>query len=320
MSFLRRGKHNARALKDAVQEAEHEIERTPADPKGPRKVVQLALEEIETRPVLFQPREFSFGLKDVDRDNVNKLMRQIGIGGELDPVLVVRLGGTWVCVDGHHRLAAYKKKKWDQAISCEWFSGTVREAVDESVRRNAKISLEIAQADRFEAAWKRVLLSWGSKAQIVKLCGVSEGVVAMMRRVKTKYGEADTFSKEFKKRLGGNLQESTWSNARMAYLNVEPREADAQAQAAKLARNIRARLTNKLSLDPDITARALALYDPELPKPLLEALRNLRGPTEEDVEQGGVDELPELQGDMHEREELERQARDLGQQQRAIAS
>jgi Recombinase/ParB-like nuclease domain len=50
--------------------------------------------------------------------------RRIGIDGELDPVLVIRLGKEWVCVDGHHRIAAYRLRKHKKPIRCEWFTGS----------------------------------------------------------------------------------------------------------------------------------------------------------------------------------------------------
>jgi Recombinase len=82
--------------------------------------------------------------------------RRIGIDGELDPVLVIRLGKEWVCVDGHHRIAAYPLRKHKKPIRCEWFTGTPTEAVDESMRRNKKDTLPVPPADRREEAWRRV--------------------------------------------------------------------------------------------------------------------------------------------------------------------
>jgi ParB/Sulfiredoxin domain len=122
------------------------------NPKGQEAFTELLPGEIVLRPELFQPREFSFGLRQTDPDHVKKLARAIGIQGELDPVLVIKLGKRFVCVDGHHRLEAYKKEKWTKPIKCEWFGGSLREAVDESMARNAKDRLNVPQADRLEAA------------------------------------------------------------------------------------------------------------------------------------------------------------------------
>src|SRR5262245_13543196 len=78
--------------------------------RSKRKYVSLRTSEIKERLELFQPREFGYGTRSVDPDWVKELARRIGIHGELDPVLVIRLGKEWVCVDGHHRIAAYRAR------------------------------------------------------------------------------------------------------------------------------------------------------------------------------------------------------------------
>src|SRR5262249_39191583 len=135
--------------------------------------------------------------------------------------------------------------------------------------RNKKIRLNVPQADRLEEAWKRVLLGGWSKAEIVTLCGVGEGSVAFMRRVVARSQEADKFASEFKRRLGSPLTEASWAQVRMTYNGLEPREINKEMDAAKLAKRINSRLTNLLSRDPEVTARALELYDPELPEQLM---------------------------------------------------
>lgn len=44
-----------------------------------------------------------------------------------------------IVVDGHHRLAAYQKAKHAGTISCQWFAGNARAAMDASVHRNEKV-------------------------------------------------------------------------------------------------------------------------------------------------------------------------------------
>ena len=106
--------------------------------------------------------------------------------GELD-------GHEWVVVDGHHRIAAYLKCKWPSTIKCEWFAGTVREAADESLRRNEIIHLEVQQGDKWEEAWKRVLLGFGAaKRKSMTLTGASDGLVARMRRAQNWHHEQAT--------------------------------------------------------------------------------------------------------------------------------
>jgi hypothetical protein len=73
--------------------------------------------------------------------------------------------------------------------------------------------------------------------------------------------------------------EKSRSLTRLAYLELEPAKIDIEARAGSLARSIRSRLQGKLSQDPEVTARALAIYDPELPQPLMAPLRADRART-----------------------------------------
>jgi hypothetical protein len=233
--------------------AERELKRPPG---GKRQTVGILPKQIKTRPELFQPRGFY----------------------TRDPPLVVKLGGDWVCVDGHHRVAAYLKQPkggWRATIACQWFAGTAREAVDESVRRNDVVKLEMRRSDQWEAAWQRVVLGWGSKKQICRLTGASDGLVAQMRRVVAAHASKDAFGREFRKKLP-SIKDATWSLARASHLNLSPAEFDERKAAAKLARELQNRLHGKLSENKKITAMALALYDPALPEPLASELRRVK--------------------------------------------
>lgn len=264
---MRKPATSAKELSEAVDKAERQHKR----PARAGASVELLPSEIQMRPELFQPREFVAGLRTTDKEHVKKLARSVSIQGELDPIIVIKLGNKFVCIDGHHRVEAYKSAKWSKAIKCEWFGGTVREAVDESIRRNAKDRLNVQTADRLEAAWRRVLLGWGSKAEIVRLCNVGEGTVAHMRRVLEHWRKQDTLGREFRRNLGFDLYETSWSQAKLAWLGVGAREIDDELEAQQLARRMRSRLTDLLSRNPVVTARALMLYDPELPKGIAEA-------------------------------------------------
>ena len=257
---------------------------------------------------MFQVREFTYGHKDTDLDYVKKLERTIGIAGELDPPVVIKIDGTWICVDGHHRIAAYNRGEWRDPIKCFWFGGTVREAVDEAIRLNSKDRLNVSQQDRTEAAWKLVLLGKHSKAEIVKLCHVADGTVAGMRRIQKLYEtkndiEAKLFRERFKESLGAatasSLYDAKWSSVRLVYAGVEPKEIDAEERAAKLARRLNSRMTNLLSRDPRVTARALEMYNPELPRALMDVWEEtLKDPRLQETEEADDTRttLPDAQG------------------------
>jgi ParB-like chromosome segregation protein Spo0J len=238
------------------------------------KNVHLRVAEIETLPAIFQPREVGLGNREgkTDKRYVGRLQQRMSNVGELDPVTVIKLGEAWVIVDGHHRLEAYRKKKWEKPIRCKWFEGSVREAMDASMRRNVALKLEMSLADRQEEAWKRVLMGGWTREQIRKTCSVGPKLITLMKKVVTRYRDKKDRRKrtrEFRKEVG-ILKESSWRNARLAYINAEaPQARTLEERAQTLARLMRERLTNKLSEDPEVTARAVAIYDRGLPKRLI---------------------------------------------------
>lgn len=275
-----------KTVEEALDRAEHELSRATT------VTVLLTPAEITTRPELFQPRA-SARTDALDPGHVRKLAKRIENKGELDPPLVIKIGKKWVCVDGHHRIAAYLKQPnggWKGTIRCDWFPGTVREAVDESLRRNEVVKLEMKPEDRFESAWQRVVLEWGSKRDIKRLTGVSDGLIGEMRRIKTAYELKDEFGREFRKKLGRPLTDASWSLARNAYLNISPAEYDEKKEAAKLAKYLTNRMEGRLSKNPRITALALAIYDPTLPEPLASELRKVNNGRE--AEEAGDDIRP----------------------------
>jgi hypothetical protein len=156
-------RRTAQALKEQMKIAERQrsAKGRPAD-----GIVHIKPTSIKTRPELFQMREFSYGLRNVDNDHVKKLERAIGTAGELDPPVVIKLGSEWVCVDGHHRIEAYKRSAGGKQIKCEWFGGTVREAVDESMRLNGKDRLNVPQRDRWNLRGSACFWTWAAKRRL----------------------------------------------------------------------------------------------------------------------------------------------------------
>jgi hypothetical protein len=175
------------------------------------------------------------------------------------------------------------------------------ESADESLRRNEKTHLEIDQGDKAEEAWKRTLLGWGSKAQVVGLTGCGEGTVAKMRRVIKWHQDQVTgkhrtpMGEKLYSALGADLRVHPWNKVNGVTLDLTPKEWDMNDAAAKLAKNLYTRMTDKLSEDPEVTARALWLYDRDMCPKLIEALRErLRSDAEEErdlADQAAYEEL-----------------------------
>src|SRR5262245_5856050 len=170
-----------------------------------------------------------------------------------------------------------------------------REAADASLQRNNIIKKNIPQPDRMEEAWKRVLLGWGSKAQIVRACGVSDGTVATMRRAvrlaqlpdreHEDFSDAEAFRQRLREWGIGNsstlkvddtpeeaidyLKTLTWCVVGRVYKGVTKKEFDADEAAMRLVKWIDNRVGQTLSKDYEITARALKILDPALPPQLM---------------------------------------------------
>lgn len=160
--------------------------RTEALGGGPKERPNaLPISAIGRLPELFQPRRTK-----EDERHIGELARALRSTGKLDPVLVMYVGATPYLIDGHHRLAAYEAEEIAGPIPVDYFRGSLEEAILEAGRQNTKAKLPMSTFERQNFAWRLVLLGEYSKKQTVEAAGVSDGQVAIMRRVKLKLGEA----------------------------------------------------------------------------------------------------------------------------------
>ena len=154
------------------------------------------------------------------------------------------------------------------------------------MHRNEKVHLPIDQGDKHETAWTRTLLDWNgkdwssSKQQIVKLTGCGEGTVAEMRRVVRVHHNYGTgadkkhpMGERLYTRLGPDLSRHPWSKVNRVRLDLSSEQETKADAAAKLARQLNSRMPILRTTDPEITARALWLYDRDLCPKLAEALQ-----------------------------------------------
>ncbi|TPK80394.1 hypothetical protein FJ527_01050 [Mesorhizobium sp. B2-4-18] len=159
----------------------------------PQRPDTLPLAAIRTAPGLFQAREGNAKEGDVDAGHVQALVRALeakpSSARTLDPVTVFAVGGDAYCIDGHHRLGAYRAFKVTPSIPVEWFQGSLEEAITEAIERNQKAKLPMKPMERMEGAWTLVLMGAHSKARIATTAGVSERTVANMRSLLRSYRE-----------------------------------------------------------------------------------------------------------------------------------
>jgi hypothetical protein len=272
MKPYRGGFATAAQSQEALLRAERQLVRPS---KEQERKVFLRPSELETLPALFQPREIALGRRATNKRHVERLQRRMKIEPELDPITVIKLRNRWVVVDGHHRLDAYQKERREGTIECEWFDGTVREAMDTAARDNAKLRLEMSKEDRYEMAWKRVLIGGWTTQEIRNATKVGKSMLTHMRRVldryKNKREHRDTAAKEMRRAVDavGGIMKCGWTQANLAFNNVTPKQRTKEEKAQTLKRLLRERLTTKLSEDPEVTALALLYYDEELPRQLI---------------------------------------------------
>jgi ParB-like chromosome segregation protein Spo0J len=169
----------------------------------------LPATKLKTLPALFQPREGMSSTGATSEDHVNDLVQQLRNKPVdrrvLDPIIVYGAGSRFYVVDGHHRLAAYRKAGVDGLVPVKFFEGTPEEAVGVAIAENAKIRLNMTREDKNEAAWRMVVMDRISakrltKDQIAEQSGVSPRSVARMRdlydRLQAVHGRTCDFSGE----------------------------------------------------------------------------------------------------------------------------
>ena len=264
----------------AIKEAE-KVYATAEKPQEPGQAVRIKPSDVFTDTSVFQPREFSYGGREVDGKHVRKLATAISNTGELDPIAVVKLWrGQWYVVDGHHRLAAYQQLKWKDPLKCVWLGGArLRNVLAEALKANVKTSLPLDNTTRQNAAWRYTLLGGMSKAEIARACNISESQVANMRRVEKAFKEPGPTRDRLRRRFPGGPTDADWLTALLTFNDMPEKAVDLEERAQRLARSLSSRMSDTLSKDLTVAARALAIYSSELVdhirKVPLEALASL---------------------------------------------
>ncbi|MBC2731430.1 ParB/RepB/Spo0J family partition protein [Thiobacillus sp.] len=209
-------------------------------------------------------------------------------GEALGRLLVYWVGDGWVCVDGHHRLAAYQQRGLED-VPVEVFTGELHEAVKQALLRNTEDKLPVEERERAAAAWGLVTTWPGaySKSEIAEMAGVSTSAVGNMRRV---------FEQLIAERPHLDLSSLTWRQAREFAKGNEAQSCeDEDAQIAAIRDKLIRACGPTLSKRPDLLARALGEIDEDLPGALRDAIAAMEaegadGDTEEAT--AGTQRLP----------------------------
>lgn len=231
----------------------------------------LPLSELEVVTSVLQPR--SIGDMASSEAHIRTLMDAAMNEHKnlLDPLCIWWSGQRWLIVDGHHRLEAYRRLqsngKGASVVPVEVFVGTLKQAIIEATKRNAKDKLPMTKDDKSNRAWQLVMIgSEFSKREIAKVCAVATSTVGRMRakleEIKAEYPE--TWSEE--------IDGLTWREVQSLDDIREYDDGWQEQQAKEWAKRLAKTFGNKPATQPQLFARALELYSPHLMEGLTEWL------------------------------------------------
>ncbi|QOJ34413.1 MAG: ParB N-terminal domain-containing protein [Nitrospira sp.] len=217
---------------------------------------RLPIHDVRTVEALFQPRQLEEGTAQSGQ-HLEELKRALQARSRLDPITVFKIGGEWVCIDGHHRLEAYRQagRKRLTHIPVKIFIGSLEEALCFSIAANAPDKLNLSRADKYEAAWRLVLLGRFSASQISRTSTVSERTVHNMRN------NLQRLRHEYPALKG---EEWTWQNVKEVFRGVgsEYGEHWEETKAKEIANELARRFHGVPAKRPRVFAKALYQYDP----------------------------------------------------------
>jgi hypothetical protein len=177
-----------------------EIERREAEPGarivgGSGTVRANAITRLDN---LFQPR-------GIDPSHVADIAKAIKVRRSIAPLLVLKIGDDAFLLDGHHRHAAFLQVDTTgrRFIACEFWDGSVTDAVLEARARNCDDKLRLATWQKAADAWKlaqmvtampgkagdKVVYRY-SKPRLSASCDVAERTIGAMRAVFEMLGAA----------------------------------------------------------------------------------------------------------------------------------
>ena len=187
--------------------------------------------------------------------HIQELADRIKRGITLDPMTVWENpdnGKTYILA-GHHRLKAYRRRKYKRPVKVRVFAGSLAEARLKASASNVKAVLPLTASERADTAWWLVKY-WSeakgylySKDQTAAASGVSKSQVAVMRRTRKALHER-----------GAHLPE-TWCAAHMALRdNDDDYEFDEDEMVNAAAQELDAEIGSAITQAGHRCPRALA--------------------------------------------------------------
>ena len=178
-------------------------------PEPSEHPTRLPLDSIGVIPELFQPRDMRHD-KLQSTYHIETLAKAVVVNKNhtLDPISVWWTGDSWVVIDGHHRLDAYKLHQENlketqsrqghrrhmsdkreatlvMQIPVTVFNGTILEATLHSTAANSQDKLAMSKDSKLTRAWQLVTVDWEDLTlkSISKSCAIHDRSVSNMRAV-----------------------------------------------------------------------------------------------------------------------------------------
>lgn len=227
----------------------------------------LDVEQITTAVGVFQPRNLDGSLMQSE-EHLKALSRVLADDKRhLDRIKVWWSGKRWYVVDGHHRLISYKAAR-RKVIPVVVLAGSLEDMLKEACKENSKDRLPMSLDDKSTMAWRMVCLTKQSKREISRACGISERQVAYMRKA----WKSIMARRESVQDALPNLR---WWQVRkfLAEKEGDPLDPDEKLRQdiEYMTKRLRKQHGGSLSKAPEVFAGAIASYDADLPKKLVES-------------------------------------------------
>jgi ParB-like chromosome segregation protein Spo0J len=202
-------------------------------------------------------------------------------------------------VDGHHRLAAYKDRKWPNPVPVRVYRGGRAVALRLAAADNSKLRLPLTQPERLDWAWKVVReaaeasakpemtaedeeLAKLSQQDVAAMAGVGKSTVINMRKAIRLFegmGDDITGQSSIPRTLSGS-----WHRDQRAIFGSDPADWSEEQQEAWKRQSI-AELTDRLGVvlrrhvnhHPDWIAEALSTVFGRRTKEVAKLLMEERG-------------------------------------------
>lgn len=258
------------------QEAREQAERRlkHGQPRPERAPKKLRLGAIKEAPEVFQFRK---PLEYASEAHAHDLARTVKSGTPLEALFIWWGGDGWYCIDGHHRLMAYRLGRWplSKEIPVVEYQGPVVAAMLRSGANNMRPKLGVSKPEQSQAAWEQVCTFRPEEATASQ---IAASACVSIRQVKYMRGVFRALNSKDPSR---DLSGVRWCAARMEHgglladddVEIDYEEHD-RLEGEQLARILSKALGDRGHQRPRALAYALELYSAPLVPFLLEHWRD----------------------------------------------